>query len=218
LALGVHFCLPLLSHRALRRIMSTQQRRGDRTSSPGAAKKTDPVDAKKTESKAPPSFFKKYIAPNVFNFYPVASLIGIGYYAFKNKFSFDATMSNGGDWVVFTFCVKLCMLHNGLAHLYMTKIVHASQGLTPTPGSLMFENELGAVCLSLGIFAILSGSGVAVATISKAVGGFFFYAAARHVREGQPLGTALGGIGTCVFLFLAGFHAAPFDVSHLIKR
>lgn len=197
--------------------MSTQQRRGDRTSSPGAVK-TPVQDAKKTDTKTPPpSFFKKYIAPNIFNFYPVASLIGIGYYAYKNKFSFDATMSNGGDWVVFTFCVKLCMIHNGLAHLYMTKIVHASQGLTPTPGSLMFENELGAVCLSLGIFAILEGGGVAVATISKAVGGFFFYAAARHVREGQPLGTALGGIGTCIFLLLAGFHAAPLDISPLTK-
>lgn len=171
------------------------------------------------EAPKPKTFFQKYIAPNVFNFYPVASLVGILYYGYENKFVFDATMKNGGDWVVFTFCVKLCMLHNGIAHLNSkcTAIVHKSQGLTMTPASLMFENELGAVCLSMAIFAFLAGEGLAVATIAKIVGGFFFYAAARHVYVGQPLGTALGGIGTCVFLFIAGFHAAPLDFSKVVS-
>lgn len=170
--------------------------------------------AKKEEPPKPKSFFQKYIAPNVFNFYPVASLIGILYFASKNKWEFDATMRNGGDWVVFLFCVKLCLLHNGIAHLNpkCTQIVHKSQGLQASPASLMFENELGAVCLSMCICAFLAVEGEAVATISKATGGFFFYAAARHVYVGQPLGTALGGIGTCFFLFLAGFHASPLKL------
>mmetsp|Transcript_10323 Transcript_10323/g.18389 ORF Transcript_10323/g.18389 Transcript_10323/m.18389 type:complete len:176 (-) Transcript_10323:191-718(-) len=162
------------------------------------------------------SFFQKYIAPNVFNFYPAASAIGLIYFAAKNGWSYDGTMSNGGDWLVFFLCVKLCMIHNGLAHLFMTKIIHKSQGLTPTPGSLMFENELGAVCLSMGIFAILVGGGEAVAAMAKTIGGFFSYAAARHVAEGQPIGTASGGILTAVLLFMAGFHASPLDFSHVL--
>jgi hypothetical protein len=187
--------------------MSSRQR--TQTPTPKSAATT--AGQKKEEPPKPKSFFQKYIAPNIFSFYPVASLIGILHFASKNNWEFDATMKNGGDWVVFLICVKLCMLHNGLAHLIpkCARIVHKSQGLQVSPASLMFENELGAVCLSLSICAFLAGDGVAVATISKAVGGFFFYAAARHVYVGQPLGTALGGIGTCVFLLLAGFHAAP---------
>lgn len=165
----------------------------------------------------PPSFFQKYIAPNVFNFYPVASAIGLFYFAYHNGFKYQATMKNGGDWVIFLFCVKLCMIHNGLAHLFMTKIIHKSQGLTETPGSLMFENELGAVCLSLGIVAILAGKGAAVAAIAKGIAGFFFYAAGRHVYKGQPIGTALGGFGTGVLLLIAGFHAVPLDFSKALK-
>jgi len=164
----------------------------------------------------PPSFFQKYIAPNVFNFYPVASAIGLFYFAYHNGFKYQATMKNGGDWVIFLFCVKLCMIHNGLAHLFMTKIIHKSQG------------ELGAVCLSLGIVAILAGKGAAVAAIAKAIGGFFFYAAGRHVYNWyrawpgsignlQPIGTALGGFCTGVLLFIAGFHAVPLDFSKALK-
>jgi len=191
---------------------------------------TPPPSPLKRPAAAPsgPSFFQKYIAPNVFNFYPVASAIGLFYFAYHNGFKYQATMKNGGDWVIFLFCVKLCMIHNGLAHLFMTKIIHKSQGLTETPGSLMFENELGAVCLSLGIVAILAGKGAAVAAIAKAIGGFFFYAAGRHVYNWyrawpgsignlQPIGTALGGFCTGVLLFIAGFHAVPLDFSKALK-
>ena len=66
----------------------------------------------------------------------------------------------------------------------------------------MFEKELGAVCLSTGIFGILAGGGEAVAAMAKAIGGFFSYAAARHV---VLIGTASGGILTAVLLFMAGF-------------
>lgn len=194
--------------------MSTRNRVQSPAPKATIASKTPVTQAK------PKSFFQKYIAPNAFNFYPVASLIGIAYYAYKNGFDFDKTMSNGGDQLVFFLCVKLCMLHNGIAHLNpkCTQIVHKSQGLTPSPASLMFENELGAVCLSMSIFAFFAGDGVAVATISKVVGGFFFYAAARHVYVGQPIGTALGGIGTCVFLFVAGFHASPLKYTKVLAN
>eukprot|EP00931_Biecheleriopsis_adriatica_P066636 TRINITY_DN40944_c0_g1_i1.p2 TRINITY_DN40944_c0_g1~~TRINITY_DN40944_c0_g1_i1.p2 ORF type:complete len:178 (-),score=40.07 TRINITY_DN40944_c0_g1_i1:134-667(-) len=159
-----------------------------------------------------PTFFKKYIAPNIFNFYPAASLVAILYFGSKNGFDYDETMTNGGDWIVFLLCVKIVMIHNGIAHLNpkCMDIVAKSQGLTQNEASRMFENELGAVCLSFAIFAILAGEGEAVATISKGLGGFFLYAAVRHVAEGQPIGTALGGFGTAVFQFAAGFHAAPF--------
>jgi len=159
-------------------------------------------------------FFGTYIAPNIFNLYPLVSAIGVIYYLSKNDWSYDEAMSNGGDHLVFLFCVKVVMVHNGIAHLNpkCMAIVAKAQGLEQNAASKMFENELGAVCISLAIFSILAGEGVAVATISKVLGGFFFYAASRHVVEGQPIGTSLGGFGTALFQFAAGFHAAPFSM------
>jgi len=183
-----------------------------RVSSPAPKTQAAATTGTKTPAK-PKSFYEKYIAPNVFNFYPYATIVGLCYYAAQNRFSFDATMSNGGDRLVFLLCGKVCLIHMGLAHLFMTKTFHASQGLTETPGSLMFENELGAVCLCFGISAILAGGGPIVATIAKSMGGVFYYAAARHVYKDEPMSNAVGGFALAICLCTAGFHVAPLNFS-----
>lgn len=161
------------------------------------------------------SFFQEYIAPNVFNFYPLITTGSLVYLGSQNGWNFNKTMANGGDEAVFFWCVKVFLAHNTFAHFFLQEMVCKSQGLAMDAAQAMFEGEFASLNGAMCVFAVLAGHGPAVATIAKCTASLCTFAALRHIEYRQPAGTWVPGLITAGLLWVAAFHAEPFTIKNL---